>query len=158
MSLLDDGIQIASGSLKREPEQFDDPPCSRCYERDADYLCRECGRFVCSVCGTVVGGKTMCEQCVPIKEESMKAAEIYVQDARGGMSGDRQQRMMIAALKRAVTVLQATRDFIEANPVKDYVVFYDEAECDASCLSDDCGHTITEIQWALARIKDEAAA
>lgn len=41
------------------------------------------------------------------------------------------------ALERASTLLVATRDFIEANPVSEYTVVFDEAECDGGCLRDD---------------------
>jgi hypothetical protein len=41
------------------------------------------------------------------------------------------------ALERASTLLVATRDFIEANPVSEYTVFFDEAECDGGCLRHD---------------------
>lgn len=41
------------------------------------------------------------------------------------------------ALERASTLLVATRDFIEANPVSEYTVVFDEAECDGGCLRED---------------------
>jgi hypothetical protein len=69
MSLLDDGIQIASGSLIREPEQFNEV-CERCYRADGDYICAVCGKLVCAgFCGVLVDGKTYCQQCEPVESE-----------------------------------------------------------------------------------------
>jgi hypothetical protein len=42
-----------------------------------------------------------------------------------------------AALVRCSTLLIATRDFIEKNPVSEYPVFFDDAECDGGCLAED---------------------
>lgn len=57
--------------------------------------------------------------------------------------------MILEALKRAETLLTATQDFIRVNPVKDYEVYYDGTECDASCLKDDCEMAVSDIQLAI---------
>ena len=41
-------------------------------------------------------------------------------------------------LERAITMLKATEDFVEGNPISEYTVFYDDANCDGGCLSNDC--------------------
>jgi hypothetical protein len=60
------------------------------------------------------------------------------------------------ALKRALTLLKATADFIENNPVADYTVFYDNTDCDGECLKTDCYIVVEMIQEALAKIDGKA--
>lgn len=55
------------------------------------------------------------------------------------------------AFKRAETLLDAVCKFIATNPVRDYQIFYDDAYCDASCLSDDCDILLEEIQQILLK-------
>jgi hypothetical protein len=50
------------------------------------------------------------------------------------------------ALLRAETLLEAVCKFIDSNPVHDYTVFYDGAECDGYCLHDDCDTLLEEIK------------
>lgn len=67
---------------------------------------------------------------------------------------DEALRAAEAALERASTLLVATRDFIEKNPVSEYAVFFDEAECDGGCLSEDA-HACNQGQVtpALAQVR-----
>ncbi len=57
------------------------------------------------------------------------------------------------ALERAVILLRATHDFIGTNPIQEYTVFYDEAECDGSCLATDCGIAEESARAALAKAR-----
>ncbi len=57
--------------------------------------------------------------------------------------------MLLEALKRAEHLLDATARFLEAHPVQEYTVFYDETTCDGSCLMDDCNHAREEAQAAI---------
>lgn len=55
------------------------------------------------------------------------------------------------ALKRAEVLLSALVDFIEKNPVKDYSVHYDEADCDGACLADDAEIAIKDLRAVIAQ-------
>lgn len=57
---------------------------------------------------------------------------------------------LVEALKRAVTLMDATERFVEKNPIGDYTVFFDEADCDGSCLAVDCAAAVLEAKLALA--------
>ena len=58
---------------------------------------------------------------------------------------------MLEALKRNETLLLATIDFLNSNPVVDYTVVYDEAECDGACLMDDCRIALEQTQNAIEK-------
>jgi hypothetical protein len=58
---------------------------------------------------------------------------------------------LLEALRRAATLLKATRDFINSNPVQEYMVHYDEADCDGACLADDCRLALDEAEAAIGR-------
>lgn len=59
---------------------------------------------------------------------------------------------MYAALKRAAELLDATTRFMARNPIAaEYMVKYDEAMCDGSCLGDDCLIAFEEATLALMR-------
>ncbi len=56
-------------------------------------------------------------------------------------------------LERAVILLKATRELLSKQYKSHYVlnmlettVFYDDAECDGSCLIDDIGYLLDEIE------------
>jgi hypothetical protein len=56
---------------------------------------------------------------------------------------------LVGALQRATYLLRTASEFITDNPVKDYAVYYDEADCDAMCLRDDCDVAIVAADDAL---------
>lgn len=58
---------------------------------------------------------------------------------------------MLAALKRAETLLVAVRAFIEVNELDEFLVHYDDADCDGGCLCNDCKASVTEIRDAISR-------
>ena len=62
---------------------------------------------------------------------------------------------LVEALTRAEHLLNATARFIEFNPVGEYSVFYDETDCDGSCLQIDCVTAVEEARAALALAKKE---
>ena len=62
---------------------------------------------------------------------------------------DQQVDPLVDALERAVTLLDATARFIRQNPIQEYTVFYDEAQCDGGCLADDCRISLEESRTAL---------
>lgn len=53
------------------------------------------------------------------------------------------------SLKRCETLLDAVIRFVEVNPVAEYTVFYDDAECDGYCLQDDCEAALHAVRAAL---------
>lgn len=59
-------------------------------------------------------------------------------------------KRLVEALERAQTLLSATVKFIDANPIGEYTVHYDEAECDGLCLADDCRTAESSADAALA--------
>jgi hypothetical protein len=66
---------------------------------------------------------------------------------------------MYAALERCETLLDAVVKFIRHNPLAiEFEVHYDEADCDGSCLRDDCGYALEDVRAALAEARCEAAA
>jgi hypothetical protein len=44
----------------------------------------------------------------------------------------------MTTVERAEYLLRTVAQFIDENPVSDYTIFYDEAECDGYCLAYDC--------------------
>lgn len=56
------------------------------------------------------------------------------------------------ALERSIVLLEATAKFIESNPVREYTVFYNEAECDGYCLRDDCENALEDAKDAIAEL------
>jgi hypothetical protein len=50
------------------------------------------------------------------------------------------------ALERAQYLLRTVAQFIHDNPIGDYSVRYDDANCDASCLKDDCSIAADELE------------
>ncbi len=54
-------------------------------------------------------------------------------------------------LKRCETLLDAVMRFIDENPVTDY----DEADCDGSCLRDDCEIALHDVKVALSKLSEE---
>ncbi len=58
---------------------------------------------------------------------------------------------LLAALRRAVVLMDATRRFIEDNPIAEYTVHFDEAECDGYCLADDCRSALESAHAAIAK-------
>ncbi len=59
------------------------------------------------------------------------------------------------ALDYAVTRLKAVREFLEANPIKEYTAVWDGAECDGYCLDDECDAAINASLNALAKARGE---
>ncbi len=55
------------------------------------------------------------------------------------------------AIERAAYLLRAVERFIETNPISDYTVLYDGAQCDGSCLSDDCLIAAGELEALFGR-------
>ena len=65
----------------------------------------------------------------------------------------KEEAMMNLLLKRAKTLLKATKELLEKQDNSSYVlnlleetVFYDEAECDGCCLKDDIGYWLDELE------------
>jgi len=53
------------------------------------------------------------------------------------------------ALERSVILLDATERFLSTNPVMEYMVHYDEADCDGHCLAEDCENAAMSARAAL---------
>ena len=53
-------------------------------------------------------------------------------------------------IERAAYLLRVVGQFIDTNPVSDYTVIYDEAECDGACLRDDCSVAADELERMMA--------
>jgi hypothetical protein len=66
VSLLDDGIQIASGSLKREPDVAE-PTCEICRRAIAELIADACcGKWCCTGCAsTYKYDGTFCSKHLP---------------------------------------------------------------------------------------------
>ncbi len=58
---------------------------------------------------------------------------------------------LMEACKRALELLDATARFIEANPIAEYTVLYDEAQCDGYCLIEDCRSSYERLVGLLAQ-------
>ena len=65
---------------------------------------------------------------------------------------------MAKALERSAVMLRAVSAFITENPVEDYEVFYDGAECDGMCLRDDCDIATLDAVDALAAYRASVGA
>lgn len=61
---------------------------------------------------------------------------------------------LVDAAGRALELLNATRLFIDANPIGEYIVHYDEAECDGLCLADDCATAADSLSVILTKAKE----
>jgi hypothetical protein len=57
----------------------------------------------------------------------------------------------LSALERCETLLDATIRYLNNNPIQEYKVHYDEADCDGYCLADDCLSALLEVREALRR-------
>lgn len=58
---------------------------------------------------------------------------------------------MKEAMERAAYLLRAVELFIKKNPIADYVVRYDRATCDGSCLAEDCKIAADELELQIHR-------
>ena len=65
----------------------------------------------------------------------------------------KEEAMMNLLLKRAKTLLKATKELLEKQDNSSYVlnlleetVFYDETECDGFCLKEDIGFWFDELE------------
>lgn len=68
------------------------------------------------------------------------------------------QKAIAEALRRCYTLLRATSNFMEENPIAaEYTVHYDGTGCDGSCLGDDCDIAGIEVKAALAALESEPA-
>jgi hypothetical protein len=59
-------------------------------------------------------------------------------------------QQLIDALHRAVVLMEAAINFVQDNDLGEYTVYYDDAECDGSCLADDCDSAIDDAKRAIA--------
>lgn len=66
------------------------------------------------------------------------------------MSENQLDDRLARAIDRAVEMLLVAQRFINENPViQEQTTFYDEAECDGSCVAEDLGHAVDEIRYAM---------
>ena len=63
------------------------------------------------------------------------------------------EEAMMGLLKRAKTLLKATKELLEKQENSSYVlnlleetIFYDEVECDGFCLKEDIGYWFDELE------------
>lgn len=62
---------------------------------------------------------------------------------------------LIHALNRAEILLDATMRFMNDNPIAaEYQVDYDGADCDGSCLANDCEAAVEDIKIQLDLLRD----
>lgn len=80
-------------------------------------------------------------------EQKSKVAELI--DAETGLPE------LLAALKRAEYLLSVTARYIEENPVGEYLIHYDEAECDGGALKDDCKSTAEQARAAILKAEGQ---
>lgn len=62
-----------------------------------------------------------------------------------------QRDALLEACKRAAVMLRAASAYLTENPVMEYMVFYDEADCDGMCLRDDCDLATLDCEAAITK-------
>jgi hypothetical protein len=70
-----DGIQAASGSLRRSEDDGSDPVCELCHRAPVDYTCSVCQKYTCSSCSsTYMLDGTFCINHLPVETDQEASA------------------------------------------------------------------------------------